>query len=71
MSYFLKYVIFDKTGTITKGEPEVTDVLPAKGIKKLELLKLAASIESKSEHPLAEAIVKKGNVFSVILGLKF
>jgi P-type Cu+ transporter len=56
----VKYIIFDKTGTITKGEPEVTNIVPAKGIKEKELLTIAASIEAKSEHPLAESIVKYG-----------
>jgi Cu+-exporting ATPase len=54
-----KYVIFDKTGTITHGTPEVTDIIPITKISKDSLLKIAASIESGSEHPLAEAIVKK------------
>jgi len=56
----LKYVIFDKTGTITKGKPEVTDVVVAKGISEKALLEIAASIEAKSEHPLADAIVDEG-----------
>jgi P-type Cu+ transporter len=56
----LKYVIFDKTGTITKGEPEVTDIIVTKGIKEGNLLAIASNIESKSEHPLAEAIVAHG-----------
>ncbi len=55
----LKYVIFDKTGTLTKGKPEVTDIVPIKGISEKDLLVIAASIEKKSEHPLAEAIVNK------------
>jgi Cu2+-exporting ATPase len=50
-------VVLDKTGTITKGEPKVTDIIPAEGIKRSELLLLAASLESKSEHPLAKAIM--------------
>ncbi len=52
----LRYVVFDKTGTITKGEPEVTDVVTLGG---KDVLKIAASIEKLSEHPLADAIVKK------------
>ena len=56
----LKYVIFDKTGTITKGKPEVTDIVVAKGISEKALLEIAASIEAKSEHPLADAIVDEG-----------
>jgi Cu+-exporting ATPase len=60
MAHGLKYVIFDKTGTITKGEPEVTDVLAAKGITQKTLLSIASSIEAQSEHPLADAIVAYG-----------
>ncbi len=52
-------VIFDKTGTITRGRPGVTDVIPAKGFKAEEVLRLAASVEMQSEHPLAQAIVKE------------
>ncbi len=50
-------VALDKTGTITTGEPRVTDILPADGISETELLTLAYSLEEKSEHPLARAIV--------------
>ncbi|MGN0704327.1 MAG: heavy metal translocating P-type ATPase [Lentihominibacter sp.] len=50
-------VILDKTGTVTKGEPEVTDIIPAGGITSEELMRLAYSLEAKSEHPLAKAIV--------------
>ena len=46
----------DKTGTITKGEPELTDIIPANGVSEAELLRLAYSLECKSEHPLAKAI---------------
>ena len=52
-------VILDKTGTITEGRPVVTDVLPAKGTKKDELLQLAASLEQLSEHPLGKAVLQK------------
>jgi len=48
----------DKTGTITRGEPAVTDVLPADGVTERELLTLAAALEHKSEHPLAKAILQ-------------
>jgi len=50
-------VILDKTGTITKGEPALTDLIPADGIAESELLALAAAAEASSEHPLAAAIV--------------
>ena len=56
----LQIVALDKTGTITEGKPEVTDVYPAEGTSEDELLRLAYSLEKKSEHPLARAIVKKG-----------
>ena len=52
-------VALDKTGTITKGEPVVTDLLPAEGATEMELLSMAGSLEKKSEHPLAKAVLKK------------
>ncbi|TRO48045.1 heavy metal translocating P-type ATPase, partial [Candidatus Bathyarchaeota archaeon] len=55
----IKVIVFDKTGTITKGQPEVTDTIPAKGYGEKDVLRLAASVEKGSEHPLAEAIIKK------------
>ncbi len=53
----VQIVALDKTGTITKGEPAVTDILPAEGCTKEQLLEVAYSLERKSEHPLARAIV--------------
>ena len=53
-------VALDKTGTITSGEPETTDILPAEGVQEAELLKLAYALEKKSEHPLARAILETG-----------
>jgi Cu+-exporting ATPase len=55
-AYRLNAVILDKTGTLTKGKPEVTDVLPAAGLSREAVLTVAASLEKSSEHPLAEAI---------------
>jgi P-type Cu2+ transporter len=52
-------VVLDKTGTLTKGEPEVTDIVGADGVAETELLRLAAAVERESEHPLAEAIVRR------------
>lgn len=51
-------VALDKTGTVTTGEPSVTDMIPAKGISEEKLLQMAASLEQKSEHPLALAVLK-------------
>lgn len=51
-------VVLDKTGTITSGEPTVTDILPSEGYSGDELMDLAAALEAKSEHPLARAIIK-------------
>ena len=52
-------VAFDKTGTLTYGRLEVSDIVPTSGISETELLKLAASAESRSEHPLGKAIAAK------------
>ena len=54
-------VALDKTGTITNGQPKVTDILPVDGISEQELLETAFSLEKKSEHPLAKAIVEYGD----------
>src|SRR5512140_1494876 len=58
----IKAIVFDKTGTLTKGKPEVTDVVGDK-----DVLSFAASIESLSEHPLAEAIVRAAKEKSLLL----
>ncbi len=55
----VKIAALDKTGTITAGEPKVTDLLPEEGVSREELLSLAYSLEKKSEHPLAEAVRRK------------
>lgn len=55
----LDFIVLDKTGTITKGNPEVSDVLPFKGIEEESLLQFAYSLENQSEHPLAKAIKRK------------
>lgn len=54
----LSVVAFDKTGTLTEGKPQVTDIVPTDGLPDKEFLAIASAIESRSEHPLAEAIVK-------------
>ncbi|ROQ20714.1 Cu+-exporting ATPase [Marinimicrobium koreense] len=51
-------IAFDKTGTLTRGQPELTDLVPAKGFERSELLTWAAALEKRSEHPIAEAILK-------------
>ncbi|MFQ5629761.1 MAG: heavy metal translocating P-type ATPase [bacterium] len=53
----IRAIAFDKTGTLTMGKPEVTDIAPATGVQAQELLRVAASVESHSQHPLARAIV--------------
>ena len=55
-----RIVALDKTGTITSGEPKITDILPTEGVQEAELLKLAYTLEKKSEHPLARAILETG-----------
>ena len=57
----------DKTGTITKGEPQVTDMVPAEGISEEELLSYAYALEKKSEHPLAKAIIARAEEKKIVL----
>jgi Cu+-exporting ATPase len=55
----LNTIVLDKTGTLTKGEPSVTDIVESDGYSRIEILSLSASAERRSEHPLGEAIVRK------------
>lgn len=57
-AHLIDTVVLDKTGTVTEGHPKVTDLLTVSGVEESELLKLAASLEQASEHPLAEAVVE-------------
>lgn len=58
-------VVLDKTGTVTEGAPSVTDILPAEGVTESELIQLALSLEAKSEHPLARAVVERARELGV------
>lgn len=60
-------VVLDKTGTITQGKPQVTDIVPNDGITEKNLLAIAASIEKPSEHPLSEAVLKKAEEMGIII----
>ena len=61
----IQIVALDKTGTITSGQPQVTDILPAKGISENDLLTFAYALEKKSEHPLAKAILEKASALGL------
>ena len=61
-------VALDKTGTITAGEPRVTDILPASGVSEETLLRAAAALENKSEHPLAKAVMKRAGEAGITAG---
>ena len=58
----VKTIVFDKTGTITKGQPEVVDFELVRGVSEKKLFEIAGSLENLSEHPLSKAIVKKANL---------
>ncbi|MEG0767884.1 MAG: heavy metal translocating P-type ATPase, partial [Clostridia bacterium] len=60
-------IVLDKTGTVTTGKPQVTDLLPIAGTNADVLLRLAASLEAGSEHPLAEAIMERARASSIML----
>ena len=64
----LNSIIMDKTGTLTMGKPEVTDVITGNGTDEQELLLLAGSVEKRSEHPLAQAIVDKAKLTNIEFG---
>ncbi len=55
----MDFVVLDKTGTVTEGKPRVTDLYPAAGVSEEELLRVAAALESRSEHPLAKAVCER------------
>lgn len=55
----MNFVVLDKTGTVTEGKPRVTDLYPAEGVLQEELLRTAAALESRSEHPLAKAVCER------------
>lgn len=63
----VKLIVFDKTGTITKGTPEVTDIIPLNGVGEEELVGIAASAESGSEHPLGKAVVSYARARDILL----
>ena len=63
----MQIIALDKTGTITQGQPEVTDILPVRGTEAGELLRLAAALEQKSEHPLARAVLRRAEETGVAL----
>lgn len=66
-AHLVDTVVLDKTGTITQGHPAVTDIRTASGVQETDLLRLAASLEQASEHPLAEAIVERAQKQGVTL----
>ena len=61
----VRIVALDKTGTITSGAPRVTDVVPAAGVGEMELLSMACALERRSEHPLAKAILHRGEELGI------
>jgi Cu+-exporting ATPase len=63
----IDWVVMDKTGTITAGKPEVTEIVTAEGFDAAEVLRLTASLEARSEHPLADAIVRAAEARGIAL----
>ena len=64
----LNAIAFDKTGTLTVGHPEIADIVPNSGVDARELLQIAASVEARSSHPLAEAVVRRAKKDGINLG---
>lgn len=62
------FVVLDKTGTVTEGKPRVTDICPTAGVTEEELLRVAASLEQKSEHPLARAVCERAAEEGIVAG---
>jgi len=62
MACKIQAIIFDKTGTLTQGKPEVTNIVACGSISEKTVLSVAVALEKKSEHALAEAIVRYGNL---------
>lgn len=58
-------IVFDKTGTLTKGEPDVTDIISLGTLSEKQIIELCGNVESGSEHPIAQAIVKKANIANI------
>ena len=63
----LKAMVFDKTGTLTEGKPEVVDIISMNGVSEQEVLQIAASLESLSSHPVADAIVTRAAEQNIVL----
>lgn len=63
----IHYMVMDKTGTVTKGQPEVTDITPVSDLSSTDILQVIASLESLSEHPLAQAVVEKAKTEKIKL----
>jgi len=68
LAHKIDTIVFDKTGTLTRGEPAFTDIVVANGFQEETLLRLAATVEKGSEHPLGEVIVREANERSIELG---
>ncbi|MCX5689241.1 MAG: heavy metal translocating P-type ATPase [Planctomycetota bacterium] len=62
----VKAIAFDKTGTLTSGEPNVTDLAPMRGVSETELLLVASAVEQRSQHPLAEAVVRRARAQHIV-----